>query len=70
MTDILAEIDRQDGIIECTPQNVGALIAEVRRLRADRAWLRALLSESLADPEITRQSDWWDKIRRALEPKP
>ena len=50
---ILDEIDRIDGIIECTPQNVAALIAEIRRLRAQNArqqrWLEGEVERLLRD---------------------
>lgn len=38
--DILAEIDRPGGIIECTPQNVQLLVTEIRRQRARIADLK------------------------------
>ncbi|WP_156186850.1 hypothetical protein [Afipia felis] len=32
--DIISEIDRHDGIIPATPETVGVLVAEIKRLRS------------------------------------
>jgi hypothetical protein len=57
----IEEMDRQDGIIHCTPQAVAELVAEIRRLRGMVDTLRELREFDCKEMQ---------RLRRALEPKP
>lgn len=49
MSDVLAEIDRPDGIIPVTPESVGALVGEIRLLRAALGAMWRPISEAPKD---------------------
>jgi len=64
------EMDRLNGIIECTPQAVRELINEIKRLRADNERLTAVLKDIAGDDYLPDGIRAIEIARRALERKP
>ena len=60
MTDVLAEIDRPDGIIPATPKSVGALVGEIRRLRAALGAMWRPISEAPKDVPVFAWGNNWN----------
>ena len=58
MPDVLAEIDRLDGIIPVTPESVGVLVDEIRRPRIAMAAMWRPIDE--AEPNQTYLLGWHD----------